>query len=186
MTNDKASDTAIPDNKGTMPSEPVWVFECNTAGDLAGHVAHVAERIHGAKPGAPGKLVGNSYALPTRDEHGGFLPIDEVAANVRAFREQAETQHDRQFRVLPGTWPKSEDEQARYAEMFLNVPNNVLLPGRMLELQEKLGAVRLVILDINDRGVDPVRRGKALDEFFACNAGLWGTNDIEIVSYGLP
>ncbi|MGR8918797.1 MAG: A1S_2505 family phage non-structural protein [Gammaproteobacteria bacterium] len=180
------SPDAIPASQDPAGREPAWVYECDATGAIAGSVARIAERCHGAEAGAPGRLVGNSYALPTCDEKGELLPATEFAAHVRAFLDCAASEPGRHFRLLPGTKRRTEQQLSAYAEMLRNAPGNVRLPGRMLELLGKLDAVRIVLLDMNARITEPERRRKALDEYFTCNAGLWGTKHVEIVSFGAP
>lgn len=180
------SPAAAPIRAGRAAAEPAWVFESDVTGALTGTVARIAERCHGAMPGAPGRLVANSYALPTCDEQGEPLPMNELTAHVRAFRDCATAGQSRRFRVLPGPRRRSEQQQLAYAELFRKVPGNVQLPGRVLELVGELDAVRIVLLDINARAIEPERRRAALDEYFRCNAGLWGAGHVEIVSFGAP
>ncbi|MCP5199666.1 MAG: hypothetical protein H6977_06625 [Gammaproteobacteria bacterium] len=168
------------------PLEPVWVYESDVSGTLVGSVAGLAASHHGAEPGNPGRLVGNSYALPTRDEQGALLSMTDLGAHVRRFHECAAAEPGRQFRIMPGTRSKSESEHELFAGLFRTVPGNVILPGRMLEFLGRLKTARIVLRDINVRVPETDCREKALREYFACNAALWGADEIEIVSYGSP
>lgn len=180
------SPAPAPGRADRAAAEPVWVFESDVTGALTGTVARLAERCHGAEPGAPGRLVGNSYALPTCDEHGEPLPMTALTEHVRAFRACAAGEPSRRFRLLSGAVRRSGQQHLAYAELFRKVPGNVQLPGRVLELAGELDAVRIVLLDINARAIESERRRTALDEYFRCNAGLWGSEHVEIVSFGAP
>jgi hypothetical protein len=164
--------------------QAVWVFESNRDGQPSGGAAAIAINCHGAGVGKCSGAAGSSYAIPTRDDENKLLPWDDIHEHVQAFRQYAESHPSQRFRILPSSRRKSDKEHARFADLFRNAPPNCELPGRWLELLERMDSVRIILLDANVRALDSGERKLALDQYFAANEGLWGADYVEIVSFG--
>jgi hypothetical protein len=154
-------------------SEVVWLFESNLDGRHARGAAAIAVKCHGAERGKCNGAAGSSYALPTRDEENTLLPWDRIGNNVR----------NHTFRVLPGSEGKTEEEHARYADLFRDAPANCELPGRWLKMLGRLNTARIIVLDANVPVVETGRK-RVLDNYFSANEGLWNVEQVEIISLG--
>jgi hypothetical protein len=88
------------------------------------------------------------------------------------------------FQLLHGSLRKSEQEHTQYAGLMRNVPANCEMPGRTLEILERLNTVQVILLDANITVIDTDERKRALDQYFAVNEGLWNAEHVEIVSIG--
>ncbi|MDA0822894.1 MAG: hypothetical protein O3C28_10770 [Proteobacteria bacterium] len=168
-----------------MPLSPaIWVFESKSNGDHRDGAAAMSLKRHGAVSGQGSGAAGNSYALATLDASNKPLPWADIKSEVSRFIDYLKAHPSRNFKVMPGSVRRSDEEHRQLADLMRNVPSNCELPGRMLEILGRLNIVRLILLDANVRAVDPDARKKALDEYFAANAGLWNAAQIEIISFG--
>ena len=168
-----------------IPSkEPVWVFESVVDANSNDAAADIATKYLGAKSDNAGPA-GRSYGLRTRDSDNQLLPVGKLRDEVKKFISYVTEHKDQRFRVVPSSLRKTDEEHELYAELFRNVPANCQLPGRWLERFERLKSVRVVLLDANLQIVDTDGRKRALDQYFAANAGLWNAEAIEIISFGL-
>lgn len=163
--------------------DAVWVIESRLGGSPPRGAAVIAAKCRGAEEDQTNGPSGDNYAIPTRDGENELLPWTEIETYVRAFRDYAEMHPQQQFRVLPDPHAKSEDQNARFADLFRNAPPNCELPGLWLELLGRLNAVRLILLDANVT-IEESERKRVLDQYFAANEGLWNAEYIEIVSLG--
>jgi hypothetical protein len=163
--------------------EAIWVFEADLGGRHVRGAAAIAVKYRGAEEGKCSGAAGSSYAIPTRDNENKLLPWDDIENYVRAFRNHAQAHPEQTFRILPSPHGKSEQEHARFADIFRNAPPNCELPGRWLEILGRLDTVRIILLDANVRLVETERK-RVLDQYFAANEGLWNADHIEIVSLG--
>ena len=164
--------------------EAVWVFESNLSGQHSDGAAAIAANCHGAELSKCGGAAGSSYAILTRDDENRLLPWDEIEEHVHAFRHYAKSHLNQRFRIVPSPHGKSDKERAQFADLFRNASPNCELPGRWLELLERLHSVRIILLDANVKVLDSDERKHALDQYFAANEGLWNADHIEIVSFG--
>jgi hypothetical protein len=163
--------------------QTIWVFESDVNGQHKRGAPALAVHCHGAESGNPSGIMGDSYALTTRDDAGNLLPWEQIQQQVRTFRDYVQTQPERNFRVLPSSYKKSEQQHARFTDFLRNVLGNCELPGRMLDRLDRLDTVRIILLDTNVTLVETERR-RVLDQYFAANVGLWDVDHIEIVSFG--
>lgn len=171
------------DQPSATRAEPIWAFESQIGKTATRGAAAIAHRCRGADSETYHGKSGDNYAIATRDADNKLLPWDEIESHVREFLEFAKTNANSSFTVLPSSQKKSPAEQERFTDLLRNAPNNVILPGRVLEALNRLQAVRIVFLDANFT-VDEEERKRVLDQYFAANQGLWDTDEIEIVSFG--
>lgn len=167
-----------------MSGKTHWVFESDTAGKHADDAAALAVKYHGAEVGRASGEAGESYALAVYDEDDALLPWDSIENEIRTFLDHAKAHPDITFVILPGGRPKSDEAQLRFADLFRNASANCELPGRWLEILDRLASVRLILIDANVRVRDSDERRRALDQYFSANEGLWNADFIEVVSFG--
>lgn len=83
---------------GTAPRNgEIFVFGSNLAGRHGAGAALAAVMHFGAEYGVGVGHVGNSYAIPTKDEYIVTLDMNTIAFHVGEFNEFAETHPEMQF-----------------------------------------------------------------------------------------
>lgn len=111
-------------------TEPVFVFGSNLAGRHGLGAALVAKQKHGAKPGPQGAIGhhGNSYAIPTKNEHLVVLPLTTIWLYVSQFIYYAKTHPELTFKLTAIGTGYAGYSADQIAPMFQEAPDNVLLP----------------------------------------------------------
>ena len=170
--------------QSAIANNRIWVFESSLGGEHADRAAEIAVKYHGAEQGSGSGPAGTSYALQTRDDEHVLLPPKDIQKNVQEFRDYVTAHPEFKFQLLHGSLRKSEQEHAQFADLMRNVPANCEMPGRTLEILERLNTVRIILLDANITVIDTDERKRVLDQYFAANEGLWNAEHIEIVSMG--
>lgn len=106
----------------------VFVFGSNLAGRHGAGAALFARKNHGAIYGVGEGIQGNSYGIPTKDEHLNVLPLTEINRYVNKFLLFAMSNPQLEFEVtaigcgLAGYLPRD------IAPMFIDTPTNCTLP----------------------------------------------------------
>jgi hypothetical protein len=106
----------------------VFVFGSNLAGRHGAGAALFARKHHGAIYGVGEGVQGNSYGIPTKDEHLNVLPLTEINRYVNKFLLFAVSNPQLEFEVtaigcgLAGYLPRD------VAPMFRDAPTNCTLP----------------------------------------------------------
>lgn len=102
----------------------IFVFGSNEAGRHGRGAARDALLQHGAKYGVGVGHVGNSYAIPTKDNFMNVLPIMNIRRYVNAFIDYAEQNPKMVFQVTRvGTGLANIPEDVM-ASMFMHAPSN--------------------------------------------------------------
>lgn len=106
----------------------VFVFGSNLAGRHGAGAALWARENKGAIYGQGVGMQGDSYAIPTKDEHLETLPLDVIGAHVEQFLIFAENHPELKFQVTRvgcGLAGYNDDD---IAPMFDGAPPNCVLP----------------------------------------------------------
>lgn len=159
-------------------SNTVFVFGSNLAGKHIGRCAAFAAKHYNAEVGIGEGPTGQSYAVPTKDEHLDALPLADVQWHVEQLLAYARTQRDARFQVTRIGCGLAGFTDAQMAPLFKKTSDNLFIPGRWLSLNRQLGRARLFV-----EGADAFtaeRIEKTLDE---CTLP-WGKN-IEVVTTGV-
>jgi hypothetical protein len=77
----------------------IFVFGSNLAGRHGKGAALYARRHHGAVYGQGVGLQGDSYTIPTKDEHLRTLPLETIRGSVEEFKEFARNLPEMTFQV---------------------------------------------------------------------------------------
>jgi hypothetical protein len=102
----------------------VFVFGSNLAGIHGAGAAKDAYKKHGARWGKGHGHYGESYALPTKDQHIKTLPLESIRLFVAAFIVYAVSQPDTEFKVTRIGCGLAGIDDAVMASMFSLVPSN--------------------------------------------------------------
>lgn len=111
-----------------MNKNKIFVFGSNLAGRHGAGAALFARQYHGAIYGKGVGIQGNSYALPTKDEHLRSLPLGEIKTYVDQFLSYAEYHSELEFivtRIGCGLAGYTDDD---IRPMFDAAPSNCHLP----------------------------------------------------------
>lgn len=111
--------------KGTfrrLSKDLIFVFGSNTAGRHGAGAARTARELYGAEYGRGIGLVGQSYAIPTKDNDIRPLPIAMIAHNVAEFVKFTQTS-GKKFYVTPVGTGLAGFSHAVIAPMFIGAQN---------------------------------------------------------------
>ena len=108
--------------------DPVFVFGSNLAGRHGKGAALWARQHRGAVYGQGIGLQGNSYAIPSKDEHLRTLPLDRIAPHVREFLAFARARPDLTFQLTPIGCGLAGYARAHIEPLFDGAPDNLLWP----------------------------------------------------------
>lgn len=106
-----------------MP-KPVFVFGSNAAGIHGAGAAKVAWKQHGARYGKGYGHYGDSFAIPTKDEHIVTLPIERVVDYVRGFIAFAIDHRKLNFQVTRIGCGLAGFKDSEIAPLFVDAPKN--------------------------------------------------------------
>lgn len=111
-----------------MSDNVIFVFGSNLAGRHGKGAAQSARIYWGAVNGVGVGFTGNSYAIPTKDEHLNVLPLDRIKQYVDAFIKTAETSPELIFILTPIGCGLAGYKPEQIAPMFKSAPKNVYWP----------------------------------------------------------
>lgn len=108
----------------TLPRNgEILVFGSNAAGRHGAGAAKAALQ-YGAVYGVGTGMVGQSYALPTKDRSIQSLPLTKIKSNVDDFLKFATTHSDLTFFVTRVACGLAGYTDSQIAPMFINAPTN--------------------------------------------------------------
>mgnify|MGYP006951103771 CR=1 FL=1 len=111
-----------------LPPGHVFVFGSNLAGRHGKGAAWDAVRFFGAVRGRGIGMQGQSYAIPTKDEHLAPLSLDAIRKHVAVFLAFARSNPHLYFEVTAIGCGLAGYAPGDIAPMFENPPRNVQLP----------------------------------------------------------
>lgn len=107
---------------------PVFVFGSNLAGRHGKGAALWARQHRGAVYGCGVGLQGNSYAIPTKNEHLRTMSLDDIRCYVNQFLTFAREHTWLTFQLTPIGCGLAGYTRDDIEPMFRNAPSNVLMP----------------------------------------------------------
>lgn len=120
-----------PERVTHLPPNHIFVYGSNLAG-RHGKGAAADALMFGARYGVGKGLVGNTYAIPTRDERIRTLPLPSIFGSVIEFNNFAYKHSDLIFLVTRIGCGLAGLEDRQIAPMFTKSPN-VLFPREWIE-----------------------------------------------------
>jgi hypothetical protein len=119
-----------PDNISSLQPNQIFVFGSNEAGVHGAGAAKIALQKFGARWGVGFGLVGNSYAIPTKDLEIRTLPLDKIGFYIQCFLTEAMEYPDTEFLVTKIGCGLAGYSELEIASLFKNklIPENVTLP----------------------------------------------------------
>jgi hypothetical protein len=113
-------------------ADPVFVFGSNLAGRHGKGAALWAKENRGAIYGQGEGHQGNSYALPTKDEHLRTLPLYRIRNYADRFKRFAREHPELTFQLTPVGCGLAGWKPCAIAPMFEDAPPNVDLPAEFV------------------------------------------------------
>jgi hypothetical protein len=114
---------------GTKPvNGEIFVFGSNLIGIHGAGAAKEAVQSYGAQWGSPIGLVGQSYAIPTKDRYIATMPIEEIEPFVTRFLDFAHSAPDKEFFVTRIGCGLAGYEDFQIAPLFKRAPENCNFP----------------------------------------------------------
>ena len=110
-----------------------FTFGSNLRGIHGAGAARYAALHHGAKYGVGVGFTGNSYAIPTKDEHIQTMPIKDIIPYVQKFILDANIHKDKTFKVTCIGCGLAGYSHADMAPLFKNSPDNCLFDEKWRE-----------------------------------------------------
>jgi len=111
-----------------MTQTSIFVFGSNRAGRHGKGAALSAKLYHGALYGQGIGRQGNSYAIPTKDEHLKTLSLHSIEIEVSNFLEYAKNHPELDFFITRIGCGLAGYTDTVIAPMFKNAPSNCQLP----------------------------------------------------------
>ena len=112
----------------------IFVFESNRAGKYVRGASLYAQRHYGARYNVTEGFVGNSYAIPTKNEVGSPLPLEEIKKSVEKFLAYAKNNPSKFFLITPIGHRLPRYKGRKIQGMFGDVPDNCILPESWEEM----------------------------------------------------
>lgn len=106
----------------------IFVFGSNEAGIHGAGAALEARQKHGAKLGIGFGHVGNSFAIPTKDENIKTLPLSIIKKYVEMFLAYAKATPENTYQVTRIGCGLAGYKDSDIAPMFKDAPENCKLP----------------------------------------------------------
>lgn len=106
----------------------IFVFGSNLAGRHGKGAALYARQEHGAEYGVGIGRTGDSFAIPTKDEHIRTLPLDSIQRYVNEFLVYAKEHPELDFEVTKIGCGLAGYRESEIAPLFANAPKNCQLP----------------------------------------------------------
>jgi hypothetical protein len=125
-------------NNKYLGTNKIFVFSSNRPGRHGKGSAKHALENYGAIYGIGEGLVGNSYAIPTKDGDsfkGGrlwTLPLNEIKKHVDIFTQFAIQHPELEFEVIKIGCGLAGYKTEQIAPMFVSVPDNCILPDEWI------------------------------------------------------
>lgn len=119
-------------------SSQIFTFGSNLAGIHGAGSAQEAYKNHGAVWGCGIGHQGNSYAIPTKDEFIGVLPLAKIKIHVECFLAYARCRSDLTFNIVAIGCGLAGFAPEEIAPMFKYAPLNCSLPAIFLTVLGKV------------------------------------------------
>lgn len=107
-------------------AKSIFVFGSNTAGIHGAGAAQYAYQKKGAKYGFGYGHMGDSWAIPTKDDDINSLPLDLIAAFVAGFLAYATVKRKLSFYVTQIGCGLAGYKPEQIAPMFIGAPTNCM------------------------------------------------------------
>lgn len=121
----------------SLPEGTVFVFGSNLAGTHAGGAAKIALLHFGAMKGAGRGWAGQSYAIPTMNEHLQQMPLSQIASYIDDFKIYTKNHPKMKYFITAVGCGVAGYKVEEIAPMFKGISHNVIFPSSFRPFVEK-------------------------------------------------
>ena len=112
----------------SLPEDTIFVFGSNLAGQHAGGAARTAHKYFGAVMGVGRGWAGQSFAIPTLNEHLQQMPLSQIEHYVEDFKVYAKNHPKMKYFLTPIGCGIAGYQIKDIAPFFKGISANVILP----------------------------------------------------------
>lgn len=112
----------------------IFVFGSNLAGIHGAGSAKEAFRLYGAVWGQGVGIAGNSYAIPTKDQHIKSMTLEQIEPYIKDFIEFAKANPSYRFNIVDIGCGLAGFKPEDIAPLFEGAPGNCHFLGKLKEL----------------------------------------------------
>ncbi|USE84229.1 A1S_2505 family phage non-structural protein [Acinetobacter tibetensis] len=113
----------------SLPEDTVFVFGSNMAGTHAGGAAKIALLHFGAMKGAGRGWAGQSYAIPTMNEHLQQMPLSQIQHYIDDFKIYTQHHPKTKYFITSVGCGVAGYKVEEIAPMFKGISHNVIFPA---------------------------------------------------------
>ena len=121
----------------SLPEDTVFVFGSNLAGQHGGGAASTALQYFGAMQGVGRGWSGQSYAIPTMNEHLQQMPLSQIQHYIDDFKIYTKNHQKMTYFVTSVGCGIAGYTTEEIAPMFKGISQNVILPNSFRPFVEK-------------------------------------------------
>ena len=121
----------------SLPEDTVFVFGSNMAGQHAGGAARTAKEFFGAVEGVGRGWAGQSFAIPTMNEHLQQMPLSQIQHYVDDFKIYAKNHPKMKYFLTSIGCGIAGYTVEEIAPMFKGIAHNVIFPASFRPFVEK-------------------------------------------------
>ncbi|MHA3104569.1 hypothetical protein [Acinetobacter sp. ANC 3791] len=121
----------------SLPEDTVFVFGSNLAGEHNDGAARIAQLFFGAMTGIGRGWSGQSFAIPTLNEHLQQMPISQIAHYIEDFKIYAQNHLTTQYFITALGCGIAGYQVSEIAPLFQGISSNVIFPESFRPYVEK-------------------------------------------------
>ncbi len=121
----------------TLPEDTVFVFGSNLAGTHQGGAAKTAHLFFGATKGVGRGWAGQSFAIPTMNEHLQQMPLSQIQHYIDDFKIYAKNHPKMKYFITSVGCGVAGYKVEEIAPMFKGIARNVIFPVSFRPFVEK-------------------------------------------------
>jgi hypothetical protein len=121
----------------SLPENTIFVFGSNMAGHHAGGAAKTAQQYFGAMAGVGRGWSGQSYAIPTMNEHLQQMPLSQIQHYVDDFKTYTKNHPKNKYFLTSVGCGIAGYKVEEIAPMFKGISHNVIFPQSFRAFVEK-------------------------------------------------
>ncbi|WOE31640.1 MULTISPECIES: hypothetical protein [unclassified Acinetobacter] len=121
----------------TLAEDTIFVFGSNLAGQHNEGAAKIAQRYFGAVDHVGRGWAGQSFAIPTMNEHLQQMPLSQIQHYIDDFKIYTQNHPDKQYFITAIGCGTAGYKVEEIAPMFKGISHNVILPVSFRPFVEK-------------------------------------------------
>lgn len=131
----------------SLPDDTVFVFGSNLAGEHTEGAARIAQQFFGAFAGVGRGWSGQSYAIPTLNEHLQQMPLAQIKHYIEDFKIYTQKHPNTTYFITALGCGQAGYQTSEIAPLFRDISSNVIFPESFKPYIEKHAAALFPNLD---------------------------------------